>query len=129
MITFWENSLKIMLKAQVDLNQAWIDNLASMDGVSAQTVESAKRHQEVAERYLTAQQELWQSLFDTMKTYQPGGVMSGLDTQTRDLVQTWQKTCEQALKAQEAWSQLWKDEGKPSGTARKKSGRKPASKS
>ena len=102
-----ETMLKDMLKLQLQGLNAWVDGLAKMENVPAQTVESARQFQEMAARWNKTQGELIENWFSMMKKSIPAIPTTDWTDMPQAAFKIWQDTAQNIMDAQTKWMSSW----------------------
>lgn len=111
-LSMGEEMLKNTLKTQSEWLAAWVDGLASMEGVPAPAVESARQFQEMAVRWNKTQAELLGNWFGMMKKFAPARPTDAWAEAPQNMVKTWQDTTQSIMDAQAKWMRSWMSQGK-----------------
>ena len=113
-LSMGEDMLKDMLKTQAQGLTAWVDGLAKMENVPAQTVESARQFQEMATRWNKTQAELIENWFSMMKKFIPSTPTTDWMEMPQAMFKTWQETTQSIMDAQTKWMNSWMEQTRQS---------------
>lgn len=110
----WESTLSVgkdmwknIFKTQSDWLAAWVEGLASMEGVPPQAVESARQFQEMTARWNSTQVELVENWFNMLKKNVPSQPTDAWTETPQNMFKTWQDTTQSIIDAQIKWTNAW----------------------
>ena len=109
-LSMGEDMLKDMLKTQSQGLAAWVDGLSKMEGVPAQTVESARQYQEMTNRWIKTQTELLENWFEMLKKFAPSAPTDSWTEMPQAMFKTWQESTQDIMDAQTKWMRSWMEQ-------------------
>ena len=105
-IEAWDESIKKMLDAQVDLTQRWAESFNTSQGAPKEMVEWAKQGQEMGRRWTDTQKQLWTGWFQVVRKLDPT-TGTGVNWGGEGFVQGWQEAVQKARDTQAESLRLW----------------------
>jgi len=113
-VSMGEDMFKDLLKTQLQGVTAWVDGLATMEGVPAQVVESARQFQEMTTRWNKTQTELIENWFGMMKKFTPSNPAEAWTEMPQAMFKPWQESFQTVMDAQVKWMNTWMQQAKKS---------------
>ena len=103
-----EDMLKNMFKVQSDWVAAWVDGLASIEGLPEAAIDSAKRFQEMTTHWNKTQADLIVNWFEVLKKFAPTRpTETWAELMPQSMFKTWQDSTQSIMEAQVNWMRTW----------------------
>jgi hypothetical protein len=106
-IDAWENSVKLSLQAQADWTGIWARRLGDDERSPKEVVEWARQMYELMKSWNSAQLEMWESWFASVRKFGPVEYTSAFV----DVSKSWREAARKSLDAEAEWMRAWAEQG------------------
>lgn len=105
-IDAWENSVKLALQAQSDWTGLWARRLSDDERSPKEVVEWARQMYEMMKAWNSAQLEMWDSWFGSLRKFGPVEYTSAFV----DVSKSWRDAARKSLDAEAEWMRAWSEQ-------------------
>lgn len=105
-IDAWENSVKLALQAQSDWTGLWARRLSDDERSPKEVVEWARQMYEMMKSWNSAQLEMWDAWFASLRKFGPVEYTSAFV----DVSKSWREAARKSLDAEAEWMRAWSEQ-------------------
>jgi len=103
----WEDMMRKSMASQAKWTQSWLEQIEGIEGMPAQAKGATQQFQEVSQRWASTQEQLWESWFEMLKSFDPAQFSAKWLEALQNPIQAWQQATKQVMDTQAEWLNTW----------------------